>query len=153
MNASPRLTDRDAELLAALTESSGRRVRLRDLVHDYDWVNRAIPTFDELSYGMQRLVAAGFASVSSARGKELEFQATHDAVGLRKSISGHPTSRIAAAIDVNHEGEDRSLGRLAGLTQEAFQEAVRAHSSWVERWSGPFVALARVLSWWQRRHP
>ena len=150
VDASPRLTQRDAELLAALTESSGRRVRLHELVHDYDWLNRAIPTFDELSYGMQRLVAAGFASVRSGRDRELDFQATPDAVRLRKAVTGHPASGMSAAIDADAGSGDRSLGRLPGLTPEALHEAVRAHASWVGRRSRPFLALARVLGWWQR---
>jgi hypothetical protein len=57
----PLLTRSDAWLLAALTERShdGHSVNLRDLVHDADWLNRAIPTYDEISFGLPRLVAAG----------------------------------------------------------------------------------------------
>lgn len=47
------LTRSDAWLLAALTEGlrDGRPVNLRDFVNDADWLNRLIPTFDEMSFG------------------------------------------------------------------------------------------------------
>jgi hypothetical protein len=85
--SSPRLTDADGWLLAALTESSGRLVPLFNLVHDYDWLNRAIPTFDDLSFGMPRLVAAGYAIVSESPSGELLFGVTPEAMRLRRSAN------------------------------------------------------------------
>jgi hypothetical protein len=48
------LTRSDAWLLAALAEGShdGRAVKLWELLSDCDYLNRAIPTFDELSFGI-----------------------------------------------------------------------------------------------------
>jgi hypothetical protein len=148
--SSPRLTEQDGWLLAALTESAGRLVSLRNLVHDFDWLNRAIPTFDELSFGMARLAAAGYAIVSPSPSGELLFRATPEAMRLRKSATGHPVEAIPAAIGAHHgSDEDRSLGRLPGLTPEALVSAVAAHASWVERWSRPLIRLARLLAWRQ----
>jgi hypothetical protein len=59
----PPLTRTDAYIAAALSESDGRRVDLQSLIHDFDWLNRAIPTFDQLSYGIPRLMANGYVDV------------------------------------------------------------------------------------------
>jgi hypothetical protein len=61
----PRLSRADAWLLAALTERShdGRSVTLQEFVHDADWLGRMIPTFDEMSFGLPRLISAGFMTV------------------------------------------------------------------------------------------
>ena len=67
----PPLTRSDAWLLAAITES-GRPVDLGGLIHDADWVNRLIPTFDELSYGIPRLASHGYVVVSRSRRGTLE---------------------------------------------------------------------------------
>jgi hypothetical protein len=140
--------------VAALTESSGRLVPLRNVIHDYDWLNRAIPTFDELSFGMPRLVAAGLAAVGQSSSGELVLGATAEAMRLRRSADGHPVPAIAAALRASIGSvEDRSLGRLRGLTSEALDAAVAAHASWVDRWSRPLVFLARMLSKWQSRRP
>ena len=145
------MPEADARLVAALTESSGRPVTLRDLVHDYDWINRAVPTFEELSFGMPRIVAAGYAMVGTSRSGELVFRATPEALRLRRAASGNPVDAIATALEAGGAGEDRSLGRLPGLTQEGFDAAVAAHGAWVARWSRPFVVVARLLARWRSR--
>ena len=152
--SSPRLTEADAWLVAALTESSGRLVPLRDLVHDYDWLNRAVPTFDELSFGLPRLVAAGYATVSASSSGDLLFGATPAAMRLRRGTTGSPLAAITAAVGADRgAADDRSLGRLTGLTPEALDSAVAAHTSWVRRWSRPFIFLARLLTRWQDPRP
>jgi RimJ/RimL family protein N-acetyltransferase len=151
--STPRLTEADGWLVAALTESSGRLVPLPNLIHDYDGLNRAIPTFDELSFGIPRLVAAGLASVGESSAGELVVAATPEAMRLRRSAKGHPVQAIGAALQAMVGQEDRSLGRLSGLTSEALDAAVAEHSSWVGRWSRPLVFLARLLSRWQGRRP
>jgi hypothetical protein len=150
----PPLTRSDAWLLAALTEGSrdGRPVSLRDLVHDADWLNRRIPTFDQISYGLPRLVAAGFATVDGYR-----FRATPKAIALRRTLKSLPSDglsdvivRMEAALGAKPypepEDEDRSLGRLSGFEPVDLEIAVRKHGEWVKRWSRPLVAAAWALS-------
>lgn len=137
--AHPALTRSDAWLLAALTEGShdGRRVTLPKFVHDADWLNRAIPTFDEISFGFPRLVAHGLMRVNG-----LTFRATPQAIALRKLVKGGTLGDVplemAAAVGARPypepETEDRSLGRLAGLGPSDLEAAVREHSAWMERW-------------------
>jgi len=116
----PALTRSDAWLLASLTEGSraGQPVTLAKFVHDADWLNRAIPTFDKLSFGLPRLVAHGLMTVDGLR-----LRATPRAIALRKSIRGGTLvsvpngvgERVGARPYPKPEVEDRWLGRLQGL--------------------------------------
>lgn len=143
----PRLTEADTWLVAALTESSGRPVPLRNLIHDFDWLNRATPSYDDLSFGIPRLVAAGYAVVSKSPSGDLLFAGTAESMRLRRSAKGHAAVAIHAALrSATGPVEDRSLGRLPGLTPEALDAAVAAHWSWIDRWSRPLVAIARLLA-------
>ncbi len=151
----PRLTASDGWLLAALTESSrdGRPVTLRWFIHDADWLNRAIPTFDEISYGMPRLVAAGYVTVDG-----LSFRATPKATKLRELVDAGTVTlggvivgmerAVEALGDASQEPEDRSLGRLPGFSPGDLAAAVHEHGAWVERWSRvvvlPAVAAMRL---------
>jgi hypothetical protein len=133
------LTRSDACLLAAATESNGKRPRrLRDLIADYDWLERGIPTFDEVSFGLPRLIAAGFLEVSSDAGKTV-IRATPKARLLRSIIKaktlGGVLSETAAAVGAapypEAETEDRREGRLSGLESAEWDSEVRAyHASW-----------------------
>lgn len=156
------LTRSDAWLLAALTEGShdGRPVKLRDFVHDADWLNRSIPTFDEMSFGLPRLVAAGFLVVGYDPKEGLVFRATPEATKLRGSVKARSLGDVlngvgeavgAAPYPAPEPAEDRSLGRLPGLEADALDTAIREHGEWVERSSKPFIAVAHALSKWQNR--
>jgi hypothetical protein len=158
----PLLTRSDAWLLAALTESShgGRPVNFRDFVHDADWLNRAIPTFDEMSFGLHRLVAAGFLVVGHDPQYGLVLRATPKATHLRRSIKARTLGDVlngvgqavgAAPYPEPEPDEDRSLGRLPGLDPDDLDTAVREHGAWVERWSRPLIAVAHAISRWQNR--
>jgi hypothetical protein len=159
----PRLNRADAWLLAALTEGShgGRPVTLRELVQDADWLNRAIPTFDEVSFGLPRLVAAGFMTVGHDVRSGVVFRATPDATKLRKSVKAETLGGVLAGVGWavgappypdSEPAEDRSLGRLAGLEPEDLEVAMRDHGEWVERWSKPLVVAAHALTRWQNRN-
>ena len=149
-SALPSLTRSDAVLLAVFTESGGRgrHIDLRTLIHDADWLDRSIPSFDEISYGIPRLVASGYLVVSSDDGDELRFTATPAARSLRKSISGDSlgdvviemTRLIGASPWPEMEIEDRSLGRLAGLTPADVDRVTRQHARYIEHWSKPLIA-------------
>ena len=158
----PALTRSDAWLLAALTEGSrdGRPVNLRDFVHDADWLNRSIPTFDEMSFGLPRLVAAGFLIVEHDSKERLVFQATPKATKLRRSVKAKSLGDVlngvgeavgAASYPEPEPAEDRSLGRLTGLETGALDRAIQEHGERVERWSKPFIAVAHALANWQNR--
>jgi hypothetical protein len=133
------LTRTDAYLLAATTGSFRKRARpLRDLIADYDWLERDIPTFDEVSFGLPRLIAAGYLEVGSRQGRTF-VRATPKARRLRstkraKTLGGR-LGEVAAAVGAapypQPEIEDRSLGRLTGLDSVEWDEEVRAyHASW-----------------------
>lgn len=148
------LTVADASLVAALTESGGRYVPLRNLIHDYDWLNRAVPTYDDLSFGIPRLVAAGYAVTRESSNGGLLFAATPESMALRRSANAHAAVAIPAALRAKIAPiEDRSLGRLPWLTPQALEVAVNEHASWIDRWSRPLVGLARLLDRRRGRQP
>jgi hypothetical protein len=152
----PVLSRADAWLLAALTEGShdGRPVSLRDFVHDADWLNRLIPSFDEVSFGLPRLVAAGFLIVGYDAKDGLVFRATPRATELRQSVQAESLGDVlegvaqavgAAPYPEPEPAEDRSLGRLPGLDRDDLAKAVAQHAEWVERLSRPFIAAAQKM--------
>ena len=135
----PALTRSDAWLLAALTEGShdGRPVNLPQFVDNADWTNRAVPTFDEISFGFPRLIARGLMTVDGLR-----FRAPPRAIALRKSVKagtlGGVLIEMAEIVGARPypepEVEDRSLGRLPGLRPADLDAAVRKHSASMEPW-------------------
>ena len=158
----PPLTRSDAWLLAALTEGShdGRPVNLRDFVNDADWLDRSIPTFDEMSFGLPRLVAAGFLVVGSDPREGLVFRATPKATKLRRSVKakslGDVLNGVGEAVGAvpypePEPAEDRSFGRLPGLESDALERAIQEHGERIERWSKPLVAVAHALTKWLNR--
>lgn len=158
----PPLTRSDAWLLAALTEGShdGRPVNLRDFVNDADWLNRLLPTFDEMSFGLPRLVAAGFLVVGYDPKEGLVFRATPKATKLRDSVKAKSLGDVlngvgeavgAAPYPEPEPAEDRSLGRLPGLESDALDTAIQEHGGRIGRWSKPFIAAAHALTKWQNR--
>jgi hypothetical protein len=159
----PRLNRTDAWLLAALTEGShdGRPVTLQEFVHDADWAGRMIPTFDEMSFGLPRLVAAGFMTVGDNVKPGIVFRATPKATRLRKSIKARTIGDVlvgmAQAVGAEpypdpEPLDDRSLGRLPGLEREDLDAVVQAHGEWVDRWAGPLVSVAHAVTKWQSRN-
>ena len=158
----PFLTRSDAWLLAALTEAShdGRPVTLRDLIDGADWLNRALPTFDELSFGLPRLIAAGFLTVDSTK-QGPRFRATPKAVNLRRSIKaetlGDVLSGIVEAVgakpypEPEDRAEDRTLGRLRDLEPDDLETVIRQHGSERDAWLKPFITAAQAFPKWQNR--
>jgi hypothetical protein len=141
----------DAWLLAAVTEGShdGRPVKLWELLHDFDYLNRALPTFDELSFGIPRLMAASLVTYDDGR-----FRATRRAIEIRRSLRADRLADVsdgmAAALGARRyplpEGpEDRSLGRLAGLERGDLDAAIEQHGASFSRWTRPLVWAGTVL--------
>lgn len=143
----PTFTESDARLLAALIDASsnGRPVNLRELVHDVDFMHRLVPSFDEVSFGLQRLVGAGYVKV--ALGSDFVLHGTPKAVRMGRSVEGaRLEDLLARSLKITPgDAEDRSLGRLDGLTGEEYEMAVAKHREWVEQLSQPFVEAARDL--------
>ncbi len=145
----PALTRSDAWLLAALTEGSrgGHPVTLAKFVHDADWLNRAIPTFDEISFGFPRLVGHGLMTVDGLR-----LRATPRAIALRTSIRGGALGsvlngvgdRVGARPYPDPEVENRSLGRLPGLEPSDLESAIQEYSRWMDRRSFPMIATLKL---------
>ncbi len=146
----PALTNSDAWLLAALTDGRRRAgpLTLRDLVGRADWLNHLLPTFDEVSFGVPRLVAAGLMTVDGLRSL-----ATAEAWQLRSKVHAATLGDVLYAmqelVDAPHFGEpeppeDRSLGRWPALTEADFDQAIREHVAEVERLSRPIVFAANV---------
>jgi hypothetical protein len=146
----PPLTSSDAWLLAALTEGPrrDRALTLREFVGAADWLNHSLPTFDEVSFGVPRLVAAGFTTVDGPA-----VQATAEARRLRSRVRaatlGGVLRAMEKAVGAAHDGgaqapEDRSLGRWPALTEADLDRAIREHTARVERVSGPIILAAKV---------
>ena len=160
----PALTESDAWLLAALTESPhpGRPVTLRDFVDNADWLNRAIPTFDEMSFGLPRLAAAGLLVVEQDAKEGLLLRATPKAITLRRLMKAKALGDALNAIDeaIRAAGhpepervEDRSHGRLPGLGAGDLETAVQEHGVRIEELSKPYIAIAQGAIRRQKRTP
>ena len=66
----PALTGSDASLLDGLVELPRRRwLRLDVWIEHVDWLERWVPAFDDVSYGLPRLIAAGYAEVRRERAR------------------------------------------------------------------------------------
>jgi hypothetical protein len=62
---SVRLRWTDAWLLTAIAGAKPRSepVNLAEMLESADWVNRGMPSFDVVSFGLQRLLVAGFVTI------------------------------------------------------------------------------------------
>jgi hypothetical protein len=160
----PALTRSDGWLLAALTEVShdGHAVSLRDLLDAADWLNRLIPTFDELSFGLPRLVAAGFLETETDLTGNLRFRALPKATRLRKSVEAKTLGDVITGVsdavgavpyDDPEPAEDRSLGRLAGLHLDAVEVALEANSESMDRGMRLLLPVHNALMrfWFRKR--
>ncbi len=146
----PPLTRSDAALLAALTERGSRWRTLTELLHDADWVNCEIPTFDEVTFGLPRLMANDLAEVREGNG----FRPTSRATALRRSVQARTLAGVVVGVGMavgakpyaQSEVEDRSLGRLKGLTEAAVDAAVLQNERWFRFWSWPIRATLTIAN-------
>lgn len=63
----PAFARTDGVLFLALWWGGGRAGTLKDVIHLYDFVDRSIPTADELDGGLNRLLAAGLITERDGR--------------------------------------------------------------------------------------
>ncbi len=123
----PALARLDAALLDGIVARGARWLSLGELIGQVDDVEHWVPTFDDGSYGLSRLVAAGFVEVHGS-GPDIRVRATPQAIALRRGTKDRFSSE---ALGVKPWGEpeieDRSLGPLRGLEPEDWDAAVRAY--------------------------
>ena len=133
-------------------------MNLRDFIDNADWLYRGIPTFDQVSFGLPRLAAAGLLVVEEDAQEGLVLRATPKAINLRRLMKAKPPGDDlkeideairAAAHPAPEPAEDRSLGRLSGLGAVDLDAAIREHGERVEQLSPPYVAIAQGVI---RRH-
>lgn len=152
-----RLVRSDAYILAAVTEQwlSGSTQKLQEFAHDYDWLNRALPTFDELSFGLARLVAAGYVTTERIPNKVLRLKATPSATALGKQVRekaktlGDVVTGFDEALGCRPypeaESDDRSLGRLSDFSEAEWAKAVTVYDEWFERTERRIQPVMRIL--------
>lgn len=154
----PRLNRTDAWMIGALTETrrGAEPMRLRAFVNNADWLNRAIPTFDDVSFSFARLLARGYLRLSHDRHGKLMVKGSEAAFDLRDRVQDHTLGGVladlAAMVDAQPyplaEVEDRSLGRLPDFEPSEWETAVAANAAWMARATRPIVAavwLAQAL--------
>lgn len=129
----PDLTWADAWLLAALMQRRrGRSATLHDLAHDVDYLERAEPSFDQVSYGLQRLAVRGLVAREADR-----IGATATAWDLVEATPRDEAEtaidRVARAIgapaDWSTDLGDVSAGRFPGVTEQGWEAGVDAHAA------------------------
>ena len=130
--ATPSLGWVDAWLLATLTAHRwrwSRPMKLRDLIDRADVLFRGQPTFDDASFSLPRLLAAGYIAVDRDAAGYLRIKATREGFDLKARVKGkaHPLTRMAQAVGVTFDpsvtDEDRSLGRYSDLKPAEWQAA------------------------------
>lgn len=157
------LTRTDAALLEAI--AGHRTVSLRALIEQFDFENRAIPTFDEVSYGLVRLIARGYIRATWSQKRGIRLFSTRAGEDLRRAAGRYrrKTSRfkwprigeypsaishlVGAPAWPQPELEDRSFGRLPKLSEVEWNAAVRSYERWFDQWSKPILAFGRVFRW------
>jgi hypothetical protein len=96
-------------------------MKLWRLIDCADVLAREEPTFDEISFSLPRLVAAGLVTVGRDAAGELQLKATRAGFDVKKRAAGrgHAAFRMANALGAARRSEDevgdRSLGRYSDL--------------------------------------
>jgi hypothetical protein len=141
---------------------------LRDLIGNGDWLNRAILSFDELSFGLPRLEAAGLVEVVHGRDGP-RVRATSRARALRRDVDVDTLAGVLAAMAAavgarpypEPETEDRTLGPWPDFNEAMWRAELAAYRRAFRADIGKLVAgaaavLAGVAAWiwavvWRRR--
>ena len=143
----------DAWLIAALTQGHRRPKTLWQLLRDADWLNRSIPTFDELSFGLPRLMAEGYATVTG-QGSAVRIAATPKAKHIRELVDkdAHTLSDVLAGFGGHvgtrpyplSENEDRALGRFPGLSPADLDTARAEYEARFWPWGNAATSAAQI---------
>jgi hypothetical protein len=128
----PGFTRSDAVPLAALVILGGPQRQALDvleIVREAESLNASSVDFDQVSHGLPRLVAGGFALVGTNSDGTLTVSPTRSATALvRPGLRSRELVDVAAtALSTRPypeaEAEDRSRGRLTGLDEDEFDLA------------------------------
>lgn len=120
----------DGWLLACLTDWRWRWSRpmpLREVINRMDVIFGGRPTFDDLSFSLSRVIAAGLVIADRDRHGNLRLKATDAAFDLKarhrdKSPSGGYMIKAVGASPMTADiPEDRSLGRYAELSPDEWR--------------------------------
>lgn len=110
------------------TPDRGGGVSLERLVETWDAVDRSLPSWNDLSFGLPRLVTHGLVEVRAAAAALRIGASPHARSLARGSWRDTPWDRLersqAALAGVIGDGEDRALGRLAGLEEADLEAAI-----------------------------
>ncbi len=106
-----------------------------ELMIDYEYIARSTPSFDSLSFGIARLVANGLVQVRDEPSESFMMRATQRT--FRTATPGvgvidfaiQLAHELGVTLDENRE-EDRSHGRVDGLTYTEYQKAAGAGGEW-----------------------
>jgi hypothetical protein len=141
-----RFTHTDAALLAQIGDGWWFRhgTSLKKLLENYDFDQRDVPTYDDVSYGLARLVAAGYVRATYSPTNGIRLYATprrkalvREAEELRRRTSpfrwpriGEVSFAIAELLNAERspKPDDRTIGRLPRLDQAAWDEVVASYN-------------------------
>jgi len=135
-------TRSDAVLLAALVilgGPDGQAVEVPAMVADAEFLHAASIGFDEVSFGLPRLVAGGWAVTGEAAGGGILVQPTAAATELvhlpvrTRDLVVVVARALATRPYPDVETEDRSQGRLPGLDDSGFAEEAARRNAWRDR--------------------
>lgn len=161
MRAEIPLTRTDAALLDTIAAwPFGFSISLPKLVENYDFNMRDIPTFDEISYGLARLMARGYITATYSDKRGVRLKRTRAGAALRQAAGRHrrsifrsrwprigeyPTALgdlVGAPRWPAEEVEDRSAGRLPKLTEHDWDLALEEYK---RSWDTYFEATDRSV--------
>jgi len=146
----PALTREDLRLLQTIVFSESTDIG--SLAVDFEFFERNVLTYDQASFGLQRLLDAGLIRVTRSPAGELLFAPTGLGIEIRRAIEGDKadntqtlTQRLATAIRerAGVPSRVRKPSRLQDLDEAGFELAVSPQHAWREK--VPPEVLERLL--------
>jgi hypothetical protein len=158
------LTLTDAALLDIIAAwPFGLSISLPKLIENYDFEMREVPTFDEVSYGLARLMARGYITGAYSAKRGIRLKRTRAGEDLRKAAGRHrrtfSTHRwprigeygvaigdlIGAPRWPAEEVEDRSVGRLPNLARDVWDNEVEQYVKAGEKYIASAARVGRLM--------
>jgi hypothetical protein len=139
------LTYMDAEILSAIC-GNRRPIKLVQIINGVYFHNGEIPTFDQASFGLARLMTAGYIKTIDSNEAGIWVKATGRCLRLARAAErrrlerwpnhswardGERSAAFAELVGASvqsalNEVGDQSVGRIPNLTEDAFQSIVNA---------------------------
>jgi hypothetical protein len=151
VNRNVPLTYIDAELLDAISGASllgaGLRITLGKMLDSVDFENREIPSYDQVSYGLARLMARGYVTAGYSRRHGIRVRATSKGMDVRRAAAlrrketsphrwpraGEYTTAIAGVLDIPLPWQQQptviSAGRFPRLSESEWKEIVERRNT------------------------